>query len=400
MVFAEEIKSPKQQLKEGIQPQDVICKENRVLVIRNGVDALCLKDTTAQKLNFEIIKIFEVQPKMNKPVQEETKTTESTVSHTIKDLTLDQIYEVTGVLKTLDIEWNKEYDKSEFSKTIVHDKPFEGSALAGIVHTHFSSLEFSEYVPVGEEFDVTVKWTFTEYDEEGNVEHQNVPINSLTKEIFDETLLQIRIPQNIEMITDVSDWDVSTALYHDTSFNFNNTFTTYSKTISFDYADAMHEQVYRFKLNEPFFPPFDYMTFGGLGFGKKIHHQDGELIPPQLDEESVNVIQDAITVERLGIIDPHYPEVSPEEVNWKKASDVAPKGINTPDEPDNSQSQAIRDFYINVLNRNPTNDELLATGVSQEWIDGFFEKYPELTEAQIDLVDFISGLTRYSCFEQ
>ncbi len=285
-------------------------------------------------------------------------------------------------------ESNNVVDEIDFSKKILDDvtdiKPLPGYPMA-----YYSSIEYPEYVPVGEEFDVTVKWTFTEYDEEGNVEHESIPYKIDGTSIHDQTTLSIKIPQNIEMITDVSDWDVSTALYHDTSFNFNNTFTTYSKTISFDYADAMHEQVYKFKATSEFVPPFDHIQFDGLGFSKTMHHQDG-VIQSSSALAATTSAQSFVSVERMGIADPQYPEMLQSDVNWEKAYDVAPKGINTPDEPDNSQSQAIRDFYINVLNRNPTNDELLATGVSQEWIDGFFEKYPELQVSEVDVVlDFL-----------
>ena len=263
-------------------------------------------------------------------------------------------------------------------KKISNDEPFSGSSLAGIPIVHYSALEYPEFIQVGDEFDVTVKWTFTEYDEEGNIEHQNIPLNTLTKEIFDETKLQIRIPENIEMVTDLSGWEETVKVYHDSSYNFNSTFTTYAKTVPFDYTDAMHEQTYRVILIEPFFPPFDQIIFGGLGFSKTIHHQDGSLIPTQLDDASINVIQSAITVERLGSTDPQYSEVTPAQVNWKRAQDITPMGINTPDDPDASQTQEIRDFYVNILNRNPTNEELLSTGVSQDWIDNLFETYLEL----------------------
>jgi hypothetical protein len=380
--FTEEIPSPRQQLKEGVLPEDVICKQDRVLVIRNNWDALCVKETTAEKLNLQIIKIFDSSTVIdNLPVFEKSDEMIDENSNNEIDknhLSLQQIYTVTQIFNEFEINWKQEYENADFSKTITNDKPFEESQLAGVILVYYSSLEYPEFIQVGEEFDVTVKWTFTEYDDEGNVEHQNIPINSLTKEIFDETLLRIKIPENIEMITDVSDWEESVKVYHDSSYNFDSSFTTYTKTTPFDYTDAMHEQTYRFKLVDPFLPPFDYMTFGGLGFGKKIHHQDGTLIPPQLDTASINALQSAITVEKLGSVDPQYPEVSPSEVNWGRAYEIATKGINTPTDPDENQTKDIRDFYVNILNRNPTNDELLNAGVSQGWIDSFFKKFPEL----------------------
>ena len=273
--------------------------------------------------------------------------------------------------------------KTTFSKTILDDKPPERSVLAGMVMTHYDSLEYPEYVQVGEEFDVTVRWTFTEYDEEGNVEYQNLPVNSLTKEIFDETSLRIKIPENVELISELSDWKITQNTYHDTSYNFDSTFTTYAKVIPFDYTKALHEQTYRFKLVEPFFPPFDYMTFGGLGFSKTIYHQDGSLVPPHLDEESINALQSAITVERLGSDDPQYPEVPASEVNWGRAYDVAPKGINIPAEPDDAQLQKMADFSVDVLKRNFTSDESVTkSDFTQEILASYNEKLEKTNDGQ------------------
>ncbi len=379
IISAELIKNPREQLEEGILPENIICKENRVLVIRNNIDALCLKETTAQKLNFKIIKTFDSPEITNVQIFEEPNTEiKKEISNNDEYLSLDQIYDITQTFEGLKVDWDNKYDNVDFLKKISNDEPFSGSSLAGIPIVHYSALEYPEFIQVGDEFDVTVKWTFTEYDEEGNIEHQNIPLNTLTKEIFDETKLQIRIPENIEMVTDLSGWEETVKVYHDSSYNFNSTFTTYAKTVPFDYTDAMHEQTYRVILIEPFFPPFDQIIFGGLGFSKTIHHQDGSLIPTQLDDASINVIQSAITVERLGSTDPQYSEVTPAQVNWKRAQDITPMGINTPDDPDASQTQEIRDFYVNILNRNPTNEELLSTGVSQDWIDNLFETYLEL----------------------
>jgi hypothetical protein len=360
---AEQIPSPRQQLEDGVTPEEIQCKENRVLVLRSNGFPACVTERTAERTGWEIIKTEKISAIGN--------SFNEHIPSVSNESSLDQILENYGIELI-------QHDNVDFSKTIVTDADFKDiRIMAGIPAAYFASIEFPEFVKVGDEFDVTVKWTFTEYDEEGNIEHQYVPVNSLTKEIFNETLLLIKIPENIEMITDVSDWEETVKVYHDQSYNFDSSFTTYTKTAPFDYTDAMHEQTYRFKLAEPFFPPFDHMTFGGLGFGKQIHHQDGSLLH-ELDLVSIKTLQSSILVERLGTTDPQYPDVPRSEVNWGRASEIVPKAINTPTDPDESQTQEIRDFYVNVLKRNPTNDELLNSGVSQAWIDSFFEKFPEL----------------------
>ena len=63
--LAESIKSPRQQMVDGVSAQDVICKGGYTLMIRMSGDAACVTPSTAGKLNAagwgEIIKEFEMQ---------------------------------------------------------------------------------------------------------------------------------------------------------------------------------------------------------------------------------------------------------------------------------------------------------------------------------------------------
>ncbi|HSB84252.1 MAG TPA: hypothetical protein VLD64_07190, partial [Nitrosarchaeum sp.] len=45
-----DVESPKKQMKRGIAPEDVTCKADYSLVIRNNGYPICVKSTTAQKL--------------------------------------------------------------------------------------------------------------------------------------------------------------------------------------------------------------------------------------------------------------------------------------------------------------------------------------------------------------
>ena len=47
--------SPKKQMESGVLPEDVICKENRVLVIRDNGKVACVKETTSEKVGWEKI---------------------------------------------------------------------------------------------------------------------------------------------------------------------------------------------------------------------------------------------------------------------------------------------------------------------------------------------------------
>ncbi len=70
--FAQEsefITSPKHQLESGIAPEDITCRDNRVLVLRTNGNPACVKETTSEKLGWKIIKhdssVIEIKPKSN-----------------------------------------------------------------------------------------------------------------------------------------------------------------------------------------------------------------------------------------------------------------------------------------------------------------------------------------------
>lgn len=48
--------SPKKQLESGVLPEDIICKENRILVIRGNGNPACVTQSTAERMGWEIIK--------------------------------------------------------------------------------------------------------------------------------------------------------------------------------------------------------------------------------------------------------------------------------------------------------------------------------------------------------
>ena len=53
--ISEQIPSPKKQLDNGVAPYDVVCRDDLILVDRGMNDMACVKKTTAQKMNWEII---------------------------------------------------------------------------------------------------------------------------------------------------------------------------------------------------------------------------------------------------------------------------------------------------------------------------------------------------------
>ena len=65
-----EYTSPKKQMELGVLPEDVICRDGKVLVIRDNGKVACVHDSTAEKLEWNVINtVFEV-------VVEESKNTD------------------------------------------------------------------------------------------------------------------------------------------------------------------------------------------------------------------------------------------------------------------------------------------------------------------------------------
>ena len=53
--ISEQIPSPKKQIDNGVAPHDVVCRDDLILVDRGMNNIACVKKTTAQKMNWEII---------------------------------------------------------------------------------------------------------------------------------------------------------------------------------------------------------------------------------------------------------------------------------------------------------------------------------------------------------
>ncbi len=67
--FEASIGSPKHQLESGITPEDIICQEDRVLVLRTNGNVACVTETTSEKLGWKIMKhdssVIEIKSKSN-----------------------------------------------------------------------------------------------------------------------------------------------------------------------------------------------------------------------------------------------------------------------------------------------------------------------------------------------
>jgi len=155
--FAEQIPSPRHQLESGIVPENIQCREDRILVLRTNGSPACVKETTANKMNWDII-----QKKPAETISEDDRVTEITESE-ISEMNVP----------------------TEISKERILTK-FEQSAVLHAMRSScynwpVFSIDTPSQVRVGEEFDVILDYTFVIPDVDAGYED---PDAVLEQELF------------------------------------------------------------------------------------------------------------------------------------------------------------------------------------------------------------------------
>ena len=114
--YAEYI-SPKKQIESGVFPEDVICREDRVLAVRDNGNSACITENTAERLNWKIIKtVFLLDDKIQ---ENEIKAQDVLID-------LPEIKETEMIATDTDNAINKNYDELNFA--ISSDVEFSGES--------------------------------------------------------------------------------------------------------------------------------------------------------------------------------------------------------------------------------------------------------------------------------
>ena len=118
--FAGFIPSPRQQLADGIAHEDIQCRENRVLVIRDNNFPACVTEKTAEKKGWKII---QTEFKINSTNENTILYDEDIVISDVDSETSEEIIikTVPGESRLIESVSQKEESKKEFSKNIIKD---------------------------------------------------------------------------------------------------------------------------------------------------------------------------------------------------------------------------------------------------------------------------------------
>ena len=112
-----EYMSPKKQIESGVFPEDVICKEDRVLAVRDNGNSACITENTAERLNWKIIKtVFLLDDKIQ---ENEIKAQDVLID-------LPEIKETKIIATDVNDTVNKNYDELNFA--ISSDVEFSGES--------------------------------------------------------------------------------------------------------------------------------------------------------------------------------------------------------------------------------------------------------------------------------
>ena len=135
--------SPKKQLESGVLSEDIQCREDRVLVVRDNEKMACVKETTAEKRNWEII-LSESDVIMH---DDSIKEPVNPISTKDKEISTNKITIVGGQTSQSDIE----------------------SSIAPQMYAQpWTTITYPEEFIIGEPFTIDYTWTFLKSYSEAN----------------------------------------------------------------------------------------------------------------------------------------------------------------------------------------------------------------------------------------
>jgi len=165
------ILSPKHQLESGITPENIQCREDRVLVLRTNGNSACVFEKTAEKMNWKIIQ---------KNIQEEIPTFEANESKIPIKISDERIITHSTSIQAQDIV----------------------SAIGGCpTNWPVYSVDTPSQVAIGEEFDIIIDYSYAIPDVDAGYED---PDEIFEPEKYHELCLrseiEIRTPSFVKII--------------------------------------------------------------------------------------------------------------------------------------------------------------------------------------------------------
>ena len=377
MAFAD-VPTPLTQLNSGIEPHDIQCNENKVLVERANGKISCVTEKTALKTGWEIIEIN---------------------------------FDMNEVLKEFPVKWNEEISDNEASQISVEKQKmhFElettnrggHSSGYGLRYPPVITLDVPRNVSVGETFsvDYTIHWV----NEDGKPSYPQLTSIEEKSKIFVYPYFEFPDEFEVNLGTDSSYRGVYVNIIQNHMLIQN-----LGEKITYD-ASQIISGSFEMKLTKPMVYELDNLlisfTGGGGEYFQVVSNENGvELIP---ESELGSDFEFFPTMLGRYMSGYHYDV---ETGFWKHDKTILPSDIRgLPDltSPSLEPSLSIQlstdlkkspeympkvhwESFAEFLRDHTPNDDtpmrewLLSENMSEEFIDDFLEEYPEFLIQDID----------------
>ena len=268
-----EYTSPKKQIELGVLPEDVICRDGKVLVIRNNGKVACVHDSTAEKLKWNIIKteFIQKEDRINSKIQAENLSNSVGITNNTDDysnITTNNTNEIISVniqsgnlIKNIPYPMFVQKISDERLITSSNDIKNGSSYSGGSSPWPKTTLDTPFQVKLGEPFDVTFTWSMVEFDKE-------------TGEIDDISPDDPNTPGvGVVMFTRDGTQLVSASGFEITAERTNHydiTTTEYTKIVEYDDTE-IHSETLTFQIDEPIRHPYNSIVIWADGHDEEIY---------------------------------------------------------------------------------------------------------------------------------
>jgi len=344
--FAEQIPSPRHQLESGIAPENIQCREDRILVLRTNGSPACVKETTANKMNWDII-----QKKPAETISEDDRVTEITESE-ISEMNVP----------------------TEISKERILTKFEQSAELSSIGNSCNNwpvfSIDTPSQVRVGEEFDVILDYTFVIPDVDAGYED---PDAVLEQELFTACNMgniYLSYPEHAEI--------VDTGYVHNITLTDDNwdppIVSNHGKIVySFDNTSPQSKSI-TLKINEA--PLYDNRSLFDIGM-------DGNMIRRYISiNGDVVTLSENVSPQTLSAISSSLSVDTSSTRTW--VGDIVNytgtvKSINLNQLPENEPSVELLADFLKKYHPGENYEEIiLSFNFTDTYVELFFEANPDM----------------------
>ncbi|MCJ8305431.1 MAG: hypothetical protein HRU07_00090 [Nitrosopumilus sp.] len=381
--YAEYI-SPKKQLESGVLPEDIICRESRVLVIRDNNNPACVHESTVNKMNWSIIATEFIQkddiinPKtLTEDISNSVEITDNTDVYS--NITTNNTNEIIPVnvqfgdlIKNIPYPMFIQKISDQRLITTSDDSQSNSSSIGGTSPWPKTTLDTPLQVKMGEPFDVTLTWSMVEFDKE-------------TGEI-DDISPGDEGPEGVHLTFSL--W-AGVQLVSASGFNLVDerdsysgiTLSEYKKQIDYD-DTKIHSETITLQIDKSINYPYNKIVIWADAHNQERYFTySGDTVFLSEDQVTTN------TPSRLARSLSSSELISVEEsFSWpSKTTHESDSVIET----DSYLIENLSEFIKNSVSTENTRQFLQNENVSQNTIDELFAKHPELESPQLSAQSYL-----------